>query len=155
MSVKNNSTLLTHTDLDDIFSGFSKEKDRIKYMSKGYADMDIAEAFSKFYDVQLTSGENEEFTNTAVSSIKVGNCYAGTVTSIGKKGISFSMPGIKTDIISKENFNDCIDTLRNYLLNHNNTLYFEVIEQKRDSYVVSVINGYYKLWKESETRNLT
>ena len=40
MAKKNNKqSLLTFKDFEDIFNGFKSDKDRIKYMSKAYKNM--------------------------------------------------------------------------------------------------------------------
>jgi hypothetical protein len=49
-----NEAVLTFKDFDDIFSGFKTERERIKYMSRTYGKMNLADAFSKFYDTEIT-----------------------------------------------------------------------------------------------------
>ena len=52
-----NGNLITAADVfDDILeSPFKTERDRIKYMSKAYANMSIAKAFSTFYGVEISN----------------------------------------------------------------------------------------------------
>ncbi len=142
-SKNKNVNLLHSVDIIGELDGFCCESDRIKYMSKNYGDMDIIDAFSEFYNVPLDKSEAINY----VDKIELGQCYWGEVVSISKSGITFSIPGIKDEIHTKENFNDCIDNVRNYLMNHDNKLYFEVRDKVRGQYVVSVLNGYYKLWQ--------
>jgi len=143
--------LLTAKDFEDVFSGFTSERARLAYMKKAYKDMSIAESFAKFYGVELDSGS--EYTDH-VTIIECGNCYWGTVKSISKNGIEFDIPGVKDELVSKENFSDCINSVQNYLLNHDNKLYFEVREKKHGVYYVSVINGFYNLWVSNIERNI-
>ena len=51
-------------------------------------------------------------------------------------------------MIAKDNFGDCYDNVENYLLTHNNELMFTVREKKNGKYYVSVIDAYYKAWKQ-------
>ena len=146
---KNKNTkerLLTAKDFEDVFSGFTSERERLAYMKKAYKNMSIADSFAKFYGLELDGSSNKEVNNTTV--IECGQCYWGTVNSISKTGITFLIPGVKEELVSKENFSDCMDYVETYLLNHDNRLRFEVREKKHGVYYVSVINGYYKLWQE-------
>ena len=142
--------LLTSKDFEDIFSGFTSERERLAYMKQAYKNMSIAESFAKFYGIELDGTSNKEVNN--VTTIECGQCYWGTVNSISKTGISFLIPGVKEELVSKENFSDCMDYVQNYLLNHDNKLRFEVREKKHGVFYVSVINGYYKLWAENIER---
>lgn len=150
---KNKNTkerLLTAVDIEDVFSGFTSERDRIKYMSRAYKNMSIADSFAKFYGIELDGTSKKEI-NT-VTIIEIGECYTGTVTSIDKSGVVFSVPGVKEEIVSKENFSDCMDSIQNYLLNHDNKLRFEVREKRHGVYYVSVVNAYYRLWMDNIER---
>ena len=142
--------LLTAKDFEDVFSGFTSERERLAYMKKAYKNMSIAESFAKFYGIELNGTSNKEVNN--VTTIECGQCYWGTVNSISKHGITFLISGVKEELVSKENFSDCMDHIQNYLLNHDNKLRFEVREKKHGVYYVSVINGYYKLWVENVER---
>lgn len=153
MAKKQNSktnSFLTFKDFEDIFGCFATERERIKYMSKTYGNMNVADAFSKFYDVDINP-ENSKDVNR-VTKIELGACYWGKVDSITKQGISFSIPGVKDEIVSKENFSDCMDNVQNWLLTHDNTLRFEVREKRNGVYYVSVMNGFYKLWTDAVER---
>lgn len=136
--------LIKAADLDPVFSCFKNDKERIKYMAKHYANMPIAEAFKVFYNE--TSITDTSKSVNVITKIELGQCYWGTVNTISKDGITFTIPGIKEDIVSKENFSDCMDNIKNYLLNKNNMLRFEVREKRNNTYYVSVINAYYNLW---------
>ena len=138
------SNLIKAKDLDPVFPCFKSDKERIKYMAKHYKNMPIAEAFKVFYDEKSITDTSKSV--NVITKIELGECYWGTVTSISKEGIVFSIPGIKEDIVSKENFSDCMDNIKNYLLNKNNMLRFEVREKRHNTFYVSVVNAYYKLW---------
>lgn len=144
----NKQRLLTAADIysDDNFPYFKNDIERIKYMKKAYGNMPIAKSFSIFYGVDISEDTKRNKSINTVQIIELGNVYSGTVKSFGKNGIVFEIPGVKDEIISKENFNDCIDSINNYLLNHNNKLLFEVREHKDNRYIVSVIGAYYKQW---------
>lgn len=144
------ANILTSKDFEDIFAGFSSERKRITYMSNNYGQMNVADAFAKFYNVDI-SLDNVKDVNK-VTNIELGMCYWGTVESISKQGITFSMPGVKDEIVSKENFSDCLDYVQNWLFNHDNMLRFEVREKRHGVYYVSVMNGFYKLWSEAVER---
>jgi len=144
---KEKAKLLTNEDIsNDIFSSFKNDKERIKYMSKAYKNMNLVKAFQVFYNLDL--GENVIKNNAVnkVYTLEVGGVYNGIVENFDRRGITFNVPGVKDEIICKENFTDCEMNINNYLLTHDNKLLFEVREKKNNSYVVSVINGYYRAW---------
>lgn len=145
---KNNNRLLTYKDIcaDDDFPMFSNDADRIKYMKRAYGNMSLAKSFSIFYGVEVAPEIKSNKAINNVQIIELGNIYSGIVKSFGKNGIVFEIPGVKDEIISRENFNDCSDAINNYLINHNNKLLFEVREHKDNKYIVSVISAYYKQW---------
>ena len=144
-TVKEN--LLTFNDFEsDIFAGFSSDKERIKYMSKAYKNLDLASAFSKFYNITFEQSVLRDSSINKVYTLTIGEVYNGTVESFGKNGIVFTVPGVKDEIICKENFSDSSVEVNNYLLSHNNKLLFEVREKKNNTYIVSVIGAYYKSW---------
>jgi ribosomal protein S1 len=145
---KNNNRLLTAADIygDDDFPMFKNDSERLKYMKKAYGNMSLAKSFSIFYGLELSPEVKANKSINTVQVIELGKTYSGIVKSFGKNGIVFEVPGVKDEIISKENFNDCADAINNYLLNHNNKLLFEVREHKDNKYIVSVISAYYNQW---------
>lgn len=149
---KSKDYLITAKDLDDVFSCFKSDKERIKYMSVKYKNMSISEAFKKFYNVPEITETNPK--QNIITKIELGQCYWGNVETISKDGIVFRIPGVKEEIVSKENFSDCMDSIKNYLLNKNNMLRFEVREKRHNTYYVSVLNAYYKLWLNSVERSI-
>ena len=126
----NKPRLLTFADInkEEDFPLFKNDKERIAYMKKAYGNMSIAKSFSIFYGVEVSQETKQNKSINTVQVIELGNIYSGIVKSFGKNGIVFEIPGVKDEIISKENFNDCADAINNYLLNHNNKLLFEVRE---------------------------
>lgn len=146
---KNEKGLIRAADLDDILScPFKNDRERIKYMKQNYGHLPIAEQFAVFYgeDISSTVKKNRHVNNPV--NIEIGASYKGTVSSIDKDGISFNVPGVKEEIISKENFSDCMDAVNNYLLTHDNELLFTVLEKKKNKYYVSVLEGYYRSWQK-------
>lgn len=140
--------LITNESLFDEngFSIFKDERERINYMKNHYKNMSLSKAFSIFYNVNLS---NEIKTNKSINNvtlIEIGQIFNGTVKEITNSYILFDIPGVKEEIICKENFSSCLDVLQTYLLNHNNKLLFEVREKQNNRYIVSVINAYYKKW---------
>lgn len=143
---KNTKSSLKYADICGDLDGFVSESDRIKFLSKQYKGRSVSRAFADFYGIEIhTDKEEERFINT-IANIEVGGRYFGTVASISKSGITFAINGVKEEVISKENFNDCMDNIQNYLLNHDNKLCFEVREKVNGKFIVSVINAYYSLW---------
>lgn len=139
---------ITNDDVFDLLDApWSEDRDRIKYITKKYGQMDIAQAFSDFYNIELDDTiKNNKSINT-INVIQLGEIYTGTVKDFTKNSMTFDVPGIKEEIICKESFATCMDSIRNYLLNHDNKLLFEVRQKDRDKYYVSVINAYYKSWQ--------
>ena len=145
---KNTKTLITAADLEDIFSDFKNDKERIKYMNENYGGMDLAKSFEIFYGMKVSSAAKKSKTINTITNIVIGNVYEGTVASFNHRGITFEIPGVKEEIVSKETFSDCFDEVQNYLMNHNGKLMFEVREKRNGKYYVSVINAYYRIWQQ-------
>lgn len=141
--------LIKAINLDDPFEcPFKNDKERIRYMKDNYGHLSLAEQFAVFYgeEVSNTVKKNKRINNPV--NIEVGGSYKGVVTEISKNGIVFDVTGVKEEVISKENFSDCMDAVQNYLLNHENELLFTVTEKKDNKYYVSVLEGYYRSWQK-------
>ena len=141
--------LIKAINLDDPFEcPFKNDKERIRYMKDNYGHLSLAEQFAVFYgeEVSNTVKKNKRINNPV--NIEIGGSYKGVVTEISKNGIVFDVAGVKEEIISKENFSDCMDAVQNYLLNHENELLFTVTEKKNNKYYVSVLEGYYRSWQK-------
>ena len=141
--------LIKAINLDDPFEcPFKNDKERIRYMKDNYGHLSLAEQFAVFYgeEVSNTVKKNKRINNPV--NIEIGSSYKGIVTEIGKNGIVFDVAGVKEEVISKENFSDCMDAVQNYLLNHENELLFTVTEKKDNKYYVSVLEGYYRSWQK-------
>lgn len=145
---KNTKTLIIAADLEDIFNDFKSDKERIKYMNENYGGMDLAKSFEIFYGMKVSSAAKKSKAINTITNIVVGNVYEGTVASFNHRGITFEIPGVKEEIVSKETFSDCFDEVQNYLMNHNGKLMFEVREKRNGKYYVSVINAYYRIWQQ-------
>lgn len=146
---KRNDFIKCQEDIEDLFSlPFSNEIDRLKKLSQNYKNVDIAKAFSIYYNIEYTAAMKNNKQNDIISSLEIGKVYSGTVKEIQKNGIEFNFDGAAKEfsIVCKESFANCIDNVQNYLVNHDNKLLFEVREKKNDVYYVSVINAYYKSW---------
>ena len=147
MSKNRQEKLITFEDIsDDIFSGFKNDKERIKYMSRAYRNMNLIKSFQVFYNLPISDSTLKNQMINKVYTLEIGQVYNGVVESFDRRGIIFNIPGVKDEIICKENFTDCETNINNYLLNHNNKLLFEVSEKRDNKYYVSVINAYYKSW---------
>lgn len=148
MSKKTNVKLLTVNEIfgTDGFPYFKNDKERIKYMSNAYRNFNLVKAFQTFYNVEFNETTIKNSSINKVYTLELGEVYNGIVESFDKNGIVFNIPGVKDEIICKENFNDCELNINNYLLTHNNKLLFEVREKKNNKYYVSVISAYYKSW---------
>ena len=143
-----NQKLITNADVFDVLdSPFADDKERIKYISQHYGNMSIAKAFSVYYGLELDNETKSNRNANTVNVIELGKIYTGTVKEFTKNIMTFDIPGVKEEIICKEPFATCMDSIRNYLLTHDNKLIFEVREKDHDKYYVSVINAYYKAWE--------
>jgi ribosomal protein S1 len=143
-----NQKLITNADVFDVLdSPFADDKERIKYISQHYGNMSIAKAFSVYYGLELDNETKSNRNVNTVNVIELGKIYTGTVKEFTKSIMTFDIPGVKEEIICKEPFATCMDSIRNYLLTHDNKLIFEVREKDHDKYYVSVINAYYKAWE--------
>lgn len=134
-------------NLLDVFeSPYVNDAKRIKAISKDYNKVGIAKAFSLYYGITLSNEIKQNRQVNNVSVLEIGKIYTGSVKSIENGTIEISYAGCKEDIVCKESFASCVDSVTNYLLNHDNKIMFEVREKKKDNYYVSVINAYYKSW---------
>lgn len=128
-------------------SVFSNDKDRIKFNSKAYANMSIAKAFAKTYGFEVSEKSMaKDNVMNVVTNIELGQLYMGKVKTFDKNILEFEIPGVKENLICKENFNASIDAMRNYLMTHDDMLMFEVREKKDNNYYVSVTSGYFRYW---------
>lgn len=134
-------------EMDDLFSSYNNDRERIKNVSKNTKDMSIAEAFASEYGLNLNKNLKKDPKVNTITVLEVGKNYIGYVKDFDKDILTFEIPGVKEDIICKENFNDCIDNIRNYLLSHNNQMMFMVREKNNNKFIVSVIDAYYESWK--------
>lgn len=145
--------LLTFADIEgkDGFPMFKNDKERIKYISEAYKRMNIAQAFDIFYNLSLDKDTTKKFSKAmdTVENIVIGNVYQGTVYEFKKNLLTFTLPGVKEEIICKDNFNACMNYVEAYLMNHDNKLLFEVREKKNNKYYVSVISAYYRAWVQN------
>ena len=147
--------LIKYADIcDDVFSDFKNDRERIKYMKKAYGHMSIAKSFAVFYGEDISQETKNNPVVNNVINIELGQIYVGNVESLSKTSITFTIPGVKEEIYSNENFTTCYDELRDYLVNHNNKLAFEVREKHNNRYNVSVLEGYYKLWSNRIMKNI-
>ena len=138
--------LLTYKDFaDDVFTEIANDRERIKYMSKAYKNVNLSEAFSIFYGLSIDTKLIKNTSVNKVYTLEIGKIYTGTVDNYSKNGIVFSIPGVKDEIVCKENIADN-EKFQNYLLTHNNQLLFKIRSKKNNVYVVSVIEAYYQAW---------
>jgi len=143
---KNNLLTYAAAYADVDFPVFKNDKERLAYMKHAYRNVSLAKAFSIYYGTELSAElKNDKYINQ-VNTVNLGETYAGTVKEITTTYITFDLPGVKEEIICKDNFSSCIDNIQAYLLSHNNKLLFEVREKKDNRYFVSVINAYYNNW---------
>ena len=140
--------LITYADLGNILDApFADDKERIKYISQHYGNMSVAKAFSVYYGFELDEETKSNRNVNVINTIELGKIYTGTVKEFTKSIMTFDIPGVKEELICKEPFATCMDSIRNYLLTHDNKLMFEVREFVHGKYYVSVINAYYKAWE--------
>lgn len=141
--------LITFADINDSLEcPFKNDKERLRYMKDNYSHMSIAEQFAVFYGTKVN---NEIKRDKAVNNpvvIEIGGTYKGKVRDMSKNGITFDVSGVKEEVVSKENFMDCYDHVKNYLLNHENELVFTVTDKRDNRYIVSVLEGYYRVWQK-------
>lgn len=140
--------LITYADfVDDVFAGFKNDKERIKYMkTSAYGKMNLAKSFAIFYGIEVSNESKQNINANKIEKIELGQIYNGQVKEFTRQNITFVIPGVKEELICKENFNGCESSIENYLLTHDNKLLFEVREKKDNKYYVSVISAYYKAW---------
>lgn len=146
----NKQRLLTFADInrEEDFPLFKNDAERIKYMKKAYGHMSLAKSFEIFYGVEISPEVKKNRQINTVSNINLGQTYIGTVKTFTKTLLTFDIPGVKEEIVCKENLGSCMDEVNNFLMTHNNKLLFEVREKQDNKYIVSVIQAYYKKWMD-------
>lgn len=132
---------------------FDNDKERIKKLTKEYANVSIVDAFSKFYNI--TIDKQKKSNKDLISTLEIGKIYLGNVKSFTGDNIEFEVGVVKEDIVCKENFNYCYVEVQNYINTHNNSLYFQVREHKNGKFIVSVINAYYLHWKNMINKHIS
>lgn len=156
---KNTGKLITAADFDEVFGGFKNDRERLKYMrNSAYNEMNLAKSFATFYGVEVSAETKANKSLNTIVNIEVGKVYSGSVKTFDKNGLTFEIPGVKEELVAKDNLWSCVDEVNAYLATHNNKLLFEVREKKDNRYIVSVIQGYYRAWtnkinKAIENRN--
>jgi hypothetical protein len=140
------SNLITAAE-DDLFGSFKNDKERIKYISRAYKNINIAKSFAIFYNEEVSQEVKQNRNINTITTIKIGDCYVGEVKDFDSNQLTFAIPGVKEELIAKDNFNSCFSNVENYLLTHENKLLFQVREKRDNKYYVSVVDAYYKLWK--------
>ena len=98
-----NEKLLTAVECEDLFTGFKSDHERLKYMSRAYKNINIAKAFSIYYGFDLDNSIKSNKSVNTVNIISVGNVYSGTVKMFDKHTLTFEIPGVKEEIIAKNN----------------------------------------------------
>lgn len=121
------------------------DKVRIRSNSQKFAKTSVAEAL---YGKKVSKALRTDEEINSVTVLEVGGYYEGTVTVFEKNTMTIYIPGVKEEIVVKENFNDCIDAVNNYLLTHDHKIKFQVREKKNNKFVVSVLEAYYKEFKD-------
>lgn len=143
----NKTKLITAKDIaDESFGGFMNDQERIRYISQNYGKMSIAKALGIYYNLDVSQETKTSKTINNIQEIEIGQVYNGIVNDFVDGKLMISVPGIKEEIICKENFKNCADAIQNYLLTHDNKILFEVRDCKNGKANVSVINAYYRLW---------
>jgi len=143
--------LLTYADIFETeeFPLFKNDKERIKYVKEAYKNIPLAKAMSIYYGIEIAPEVKQNRSINQIINIDLGQILVGTVKELTKQRIIFDVPGVKEEIVCKENFASCEDNVQNYLLNHNNKLPFEVREKQGNTYYVSVIGAMYKQWTDA------
>lgn len=148
--VKKNNFTCRDIEGDMEFPMFVHEKDRLRYMKENYSNMDIVRAFSLYYDENVGSSLKDKYAISHVTTIEVGKIVTASVRSLSTDGITFDIAGVKEEIVSKEHFGESvIANMELYLAKHNNKMSVEVREFKNGRWIVSVMNAYYRIWKNA------
>ena len=95
-----------------------------------YGKMGIAKSFAVWYGMDLAPEIKQNSLINKVINIQVGETYLGEVKEFTKQYITFTIPGVKEELLCKENLTGCEESIQKYLLTHNNKLLFEVREKK-------------------------
>ena len=133
------------------FPAFAKDRDRLKYMKKMYKEMDIESAFRTYYEEKTPKTKKQKQVAPIESfvTLEVGKIVTATVTRFERDGLEFEIPGVKDEIISKENLTEYKEAIEQYMMTHDGKLSIEVREFRHGRWIVSVLNAYYRIWQEA------
>lgn len=149
-ATKENLFTARELDNEQEFPMFSSEKQRLRYMKEKYGKFDISKAFSLYYNENIKSNSKEARNNFNVVTLELGKIVTAQIKSWNDDGtIEFYIPGVKEEIVTNERFSHDNNHFQQYCTNHNGELSIEVREFKRGRWIVSVMNAYYLLWKQS------
>lgn len=153
MGKKLPKNMILHEEKETDFPRFKSEKERIRKMSNQFNGMSIAKAFSLYYKQPLPNEVKSSKEINTVMNLELGEIYAGKVKEFTSRYISFDVPGVKDEIISKENLWGSYDNVQNFLMNNDGKLLFEVREKENGRFIVSILNAYYRRWLERIQEN--
>lgn len=152
---KTNSQLFTAHELDSAneFPMFESDKKRLSYMKQHYSKFDLVKAFSLYYNENVVTTEKKlDKSLLQPTTISLGEIVSAKIKRITGDTIEFDVPGVKEEVVCNEHFDTDSEQFNLYLAKHNDTLSFEVREFKRGKWIVSVMNAYYCIWKNSIER---
>ena len=153
MGKKLPKNLILHNTEETDFPRFKSEKERIRKISNQFNGMSIAKAFSVYYKQPIANEAKQSKEINTVVNLELGEIYAGKVKEFTSRYISFDVPGVKDEIISKENLWGSYENVQNFLMNNDGKLLFEVREKENGRFVVSILNAYYRKWIEKIQEN--
>lgn len=149
MTKQKNTKIITYKDDNGVFPAFKSEKERIRYNSQIYKSQSITKAFSTYYGIEVSKEIRQHSELIEVVNIEVGNLYFGTVKEFTERSMKFEIPGVKDELVCKEGLWNYFTSINNFLLTHDNKLWFEVKAKENGKYIVSVLNAYYRKWVEA------
>lgn len=147
--------LFTSRELDSAneFPVFDSDKKRLSYMKQRYSKFDLVKAFSLYYNENVVAPEKKlDKSLLHPTIINIGEIVSAKVKNITSDFIEFDVPGVKETVVCNERFDTGSEQFSLYLAKHSDTLSFEVREFKRGKWIVSVMNAYYRIWKNSIER---
>lgn len=149
MTKQKNTKIITYKDDNGVFPAFKSEKERIRYNSQVYKSQSIAKAFSTYYGIEVSKEIRQQVELIEVVNIEIGKLYFGTVKEFTERSMKFEIPGVKDELVCKEGLWNYFTSINNFLLTHDNKLWFEVKAKENGKYIVSVLNAYYRKWVEA------
>lgn len=134
-------TFINNSDPEFVWPKFSKERDRIRYNTKLFADLSVVEAFEKVYGVKIDT--EKIINNDTPLELNIGDLIDVRISRISENGVEFSNLTAKECVVCKNNLYKYKNISSEIF---NKTLKARVVDKNRKQTTVDVIQPLFEEW---------